>query len=234
MIEIKKGKEPSELAKYRNLPNASYKDMHGALTDKTDKDGNLIDVYSIVLNSLINEQGHLCAYCMKRIPERKGRPAATIEHIVAQSDSDESMRLDYRNMLAVCSGNRNGADNEKTCDARRGSLPRNRQILYVNPLKKASLKTITYGSNGIISSSDCNINNNLNDTLNLNCSYVGLADLRKTALTTLQQEINMKYPGRTVPKEYFLKLLDKLQNETKLKRPYVGILIHWLKKKTGE
>jgi uncharacterized protein (TIGR02646 family) len=233
LIEIKKGKEPSELAKYRNLPDATYDNMHGAPSGKKDKDGNKIDVYSIVLNSLIKEQGQLCAYCMKRIPERKGKPFATIEHIVPQSGSDESKRLDYRNMLAVCSGNRNGSDEEKTCDARRGILPKDRQVLYVNPLEKESLKTIVYDSKGIISSSDSDINNNLNDTLNLNCSFVGLPDLRKVALITLQQEINERYPGKTVPKEYLLKLLVKFENERTSKRPYVGILIQWLKKKIG-
>ena len=233
MIEIKKGKEPSELAKYRNLPDASYDNLHGAPSGKTDRDGKKIDVYSIVLNSLIKEQGQLCAYCMKRIPERKGKPSATIEHIIPQSGSDESKRLDYRNMLAVCSGNRNGCDEEKTCDARRGALPKERQILYVNPLDGESLKTIVYDSKGIISSSDWHINDNLNDTLNLNCSVVDLPGLRKAALTSLQQEINKKYSGKSVPKEYFEKLLDKFENESELKRPYVGILIQWLKKKIG-
>ena len=231
MIEIKKGREPRELARYRQLPNASYKDMHGAPSGKTDKDGKEIDVYTIVLNSLINEQGKICAYCMKRIPEKKGNPAATIEHIIPQSGSDESKRLDYRNMLAVCSGNRNGEDREKTCDAKRGALPKEKQVLYVNPLEKNSLKTIKYDSKGNIFSSDEDINNNLNETLNLNCSFVGLPDLRMAALNTLQQEINKRYSGRTVPKEYLIKLLDNFENEKTSKRPYVGILIQWLNKK---
>ena len=233
MIEIKKGKEPSELAKYRNLPDASYNNMHGAPSGKKDENGKKIDVYSIVLNSLIKEQGQLCAYCMKRIPERKGRPSATIEHIVPQSGSDEAKRLDYRNMLAVCSGNRNGLDEEKTCDARRGALPSEKQKLYVNPLDKESLKTITYDSKGNIFSSDYDINNNLNDTLNLNCAAIDLPGLRKAALMTLQEEINKKYHGKNISKEYFGKLLEKFENETTTKRPYLGILIQWLRKKAN-
>ena len=228
MIEIKKGKEPSELARYRNLKDATYRNLHGAPSGRVDADGRRIDVYTIVLNSLIREQGQLCAYCMKRIPERKGRISATIEHIEPQSRTDESMRLDYRNMLAVCSGNRNGADHEKTCDARRGSLPQDRQTLYVNPLKKDTLKTIVYHSNGVISSEDSKIDQNLNDTLNLNCGYIDLPGLRKAALTAMQQEIHKKYPGRTAPKDYFVKLRRKIASENVSKRPYVGILIQWL------
>jgi hypothetical protein len=41
---------------------------------------------------------------------------ATIEQIKPQSGIGEDLRLDYRNMLEVCSENRIGANSRKTCD----------------------------------------------------------------------------------------------------------------------
>lgn len=102
MIRIEKKREPRDLSEYRKLPYASYEGMHGASTGRDNGE----DVYHVVLDSLIKEQGCLCAYCMRTIPEKRGTPAATIEHIIPQS-KDPEKALSYQNMLAVCSGNRN-------------------------------------------------------------------------------------------------------------------------------
>lgn len=53
MIEIRKGKEPKGLMKYRQQQGASYEQM-----DK--------EVKEELLDKLLCEQGHLCAYCMKK------------------------------------------------------------------------------------------------------------------------------------------------------------------------
>ena len=58
--------------------------MHGAPTGKIKKNGEMETVYDVVLEHLIREQGGLCAYCMRRIPERRGNPPVTIEHIDPQ------------------------------------------------------------------------------------------------------------------------------------------------------
>jgi len=227
MIEIKKGREPRALAVYRQKPDATYQDMHGAPTGRKNEDGSPETVYDVVLNRLMEEQGHLCAYCMRRIPEKKGWPRATIEHIAAQSKSDNQSALDYKNMLAVCSGNRNaGSDDGKTCDARR----KNRD-LDLNPLKPETLESIEYRHNGIIFSADQEINRQLNDVLNLNCKSLQLADCRKRALQKLINEIQKKYPEGDI-KEYCKKQLKKYQEQEQYKVPYVGILIDWLKKHT--
>ena len=62
MILIKKGREPDKLLSYRQQVGASYDDM-----DK--------EVREELLNKLIWEQGHLCAYCMSKIPETRELPA---------------------------------------------------------------------------------------------------------------------------------------------------------------
>jgi uncharacterized protein (TIGR02646 family) len=229
MIEIKKGKEPNELIEYRKSPNPSYQDMHGAKM----KSGK--NVYDVVLAQLINEQGHLCAYCMRRIPERKSNPAATIEHIEPQSSTGEDMRLNYKNMLAVCSGNRNSNDDEKkTCDARRGSLPIEKQKLYINPLNASTLQSLEYNSKGEISSNNKDIDNNLNETLNLN--YTSLVDCRMSVLGTFQTVFFEKHKNETEDNRNrrLSEILDKLQQENENKTEYQGILIYWIKKKLGQ
>ena len=115
MIEIKKGTEPKELLEYRKQEFASYADMKGDVKEK-------------VMKSLLSEQGHLCAYCMSRIDEGDGKHRATIEHCIQQAVTDEKERLNYKNMVAVCWGNRDAHSNEdKSCDAKRGSLKVDKQ-----------------------------------------------------------------------------------------------------------
>lgn len=112
MIEIKKGREPDNLLHYRQQDGASYEQM-----DK--------EVKEELLGKLLGEQGHICAYCMRRIPERRTLPVGvapvTIEHWFPrnpESKEDIGQGLNYRNMFAVCSGNRGCGNKEGlTCEA---------------------------------------------------------------------------------------------------------------------
>lgn len=58
MIEIKKFREPRKLESYRQKTDASYAGMKS-------------DLKKEILDSLLQEQGHICAYCMRRIPESR-------------------------------------------------------------------------------------------------------------------------------------------------------------------
>lgn len=219
MIEIKKSKEPNELLTYRLQEYASYKDMPS-------------DIKEVVLDSLMEEQGHLCAYCMRRIPVKNGHPTATIEHLNPQNSVSEEEKLNYRNMLAVCPGNRNATDNnDKSCDAFRGSLPTTKQGLTVNPLNASTLRKIKYKGNGIIYSDNEIIDSDLNEKLNLNCKAMLLPECRANALRALQEEVMRNYPGRSAGKDYFKRLLEKYTRADSYKAPYVGILIKWLETK---
>lgn len=185
------------------------------------------EVKKAVLHSLIEEQGYLCAYCMRRIPEKKKKPGVTIEHWNAQSENSNEMGLNYHNMLAVCSGNRGSGDKKHlTCDASRGNTP-----IIVNPLKPETLRSIRYKENGIIFSDDSVINKDLNDHLNLNCNALLLPDCRAAALSELQKKVYDDNPGKTASKEYFQNLLNNLLKSSSKKTPYVGILISWLEAK---
>ena len=219
MIEIKKGREPKELVEYRQLPDASYENMDSHLKN-------------IVLDHLLHEQGHLCAYCMRRIPEKRKLPigvqGATIEHWFPRnpdSGEDYGQGLDYRNMLAVCSGNRGcGDERNLTCDAKRGN-----DKLTVNPCKSKTLHSITYSHNGKIKSTDTRIDEDLNERLNLNSEVVSLPENRKQVLDALIMNIKEKHPAGDI-KPYCRRKLEQIKSMDDDKIPFVGILIWWLEK----
>lgn len=221
MIHIQKGNEPRELIQYRlNKSNGvpTYADMPS-------------DVHQIVLKSLMEEQGFLCAYCMCRIPQdaSKHNPPASIEHIDPQSKTDDAKALDYGNMLAVCSGNQNPANQELlrlgekrlTCDAHRHNRP-----LAVSPLDSRTLATIRYKSDGTIFSTDSAVNTDLNDALNLNCDAILLPDSRKAARNSLLNEVQKHNADIQI---FIRRTLDYLKTASH-KPPYAGVLMDWLER----
>lgn len=218
MIEIKKGNEPKELLQYRQQDFASYADMPS-------------DVKKKVIESLLSEQGHLCAYCMSRIDGGKHR--ATIEHCIPQSASTEKERLNYKNMAAVCWGNRDAhSNNDKSCDAKRGSLPLEQQDMKkLDVFDGRTLMDIQYTANGTIFSENSDVNEDLNKRLNLNCEARRLKECRLQALRTLHSKINQKYPNKTVTKKYLQELLAHYMAQSENREPYSGIMIAWLNKK---
>lgn len=219
MIEIKKGREPDKLLRYRQQDGASYEQM-----DRAVKEG--------LLEKLRQEQGHICAYCMKRIPERRELPTGispvTIEHWYPRNpdkNRDVGQGLDYRNMFAVCSGNRGCGNREgMTCDARRGNA-----LLKVNPCNAETLRGITYKSSGAIRSSDPVIDEDLNERLNLNSEGTSLPENRKQVLQVLIEDVRKKHGAGEISL-YCRRKLDQIRGMKDPKMPYVGILIWWLEK----
>ena len=65
MILIKKGTPPSELEELKQ------KAEFLGLSDKEGYDLLRNPLKKEVRNSLVQEQGHLCAYCMRRIPDER-------------------------------------------------------------------------------------------------------------------------------------------------------------------
>ena len=220
MIAIHKQTEPSELLEYRKLSDATYADMPSDVKEK-------------VKESLLKEQGHLCAYCMRKIDLGTGKKRCTIEHCKPQAFCSEKDRLDYKNMVAVCWGNRDASNNnEKHCDAKRGSLIGEKQLMNViDVLQDRTLHGICYKSDGTIYSDDEKTDEDLNLRLNLNCESQLLKECRLSALKTLQKKINEKYPDRTAPKKYFRDLLNFYTTHKENMEPYCGILISWLQKR---
>lgn len=231
MVKINKQPAPQgltelyEKCKNENLsPDESYR----KLTNPLKKD---------VINRLMAEQGHICAYCMRKIPDERelpaDTPAVTIEHLIPRNPIDfidVNQGLDYNNMVAVCSGNRGKKGTRKTrdltCDAKRGS-----KDLKINPFNMTSIELIKYSETGTIFSDDSEIDDDLNITLNLNCKSdsVLLPDFRKAVLDEIQSEI-FNYIEET--EESFSQVcqifLDMYNSETDPRTPYCGIIIWWL------
>ena len=124
----KSGIEPEDLQKYkRDCRRASpplkitYKDMP--------KDGSR--------KQLAVDQGYICAYCMRRVclDSENKEQYINIEHIVPQNQLTDEEATNFSNFIGVCSGGRDKKDNaRKTCDAYRGALSEEQQIMQLNPL----------------------------------------------------------------------------------------------------
>lgn len=204
MIPIIKGNEPKALTEAKrdiqNTPDASfdYSSLRGEHKRK-------------VLEALIVEQGHLCAYCMCRIGTNDN--PATIEHITSQHPAtscfDRDLSLSYKNMLAVCDG-RSGA----TCDKRRGNEP-----LTVNPLKPETLATITYHHDGRIHADDPDINHDLNDTLGLNSSKTNLCANRAAAMQAMEQTILKSIARKRIDGKSTAKKEPMLKDSQTIRKP---------------
>ena len=125
MIAIHKGAEPDGLAELRRetieahlSPEDAYKEL-----DKYKNRG----LKRRLRESLVREQGQLCAYCMCQIPRGdvpEKIPPIIIEHVMARNPADQqdcNQGLDYNNLVAVCHGNQaeRGCHpyGDLTCDA---------------------------------------------------------------------------------------------------------------------
>lgn len=227
MIPIKKNEEPAALARLRERnadKGLTQRQLYAKLTGKTK--------YT-VRDSLLKEQGHLCAYCMCSIPREdvpEGIPPTVIEHYIPRDPEDGrdvGQGLDYNNLLVVCHGNkaRRGTKNlrDLTCDAHRGNL----EFRKLNPLKPETLRTIEYSTTGTIFSEDEDVNYDLNVLLNLNAHRSPIKGERRAALEELIAELGVLQPE--VLEEVCQDYLDSFESENDPKTPYQGILIWYLR-----
>ncbi|MCG8384712.1 MAG: hypothetical protein MJA30_04160 [Cytophagales bacterium] len=120
--------------------------------------------------SLLAEQGQICCYCMKRIPERGKTPGSKIEHFLCQRHH-RGEELNYSNMLLACLGNEGSPKHLQTCDTRKGDAS-----LSYNPSNRGRNieRLIKYTSDGEIYSDDARLDQELNDVLNLNSQTLKL------------------------------------------------------------
>lgn len=236
MIPIKKRASPAILLEKQKIAcerHLNSNDAYKKLLCSEDK--------KIILKSLMEEQGHLCAYCMRRIPDERELPdnidPVTIEHWFPRNpptQEEKGQGLDYKNMLAVCSGNRGRRHTRKprdlTCDAKRkDTYPQ----LTLNPCDPATLASIQYKENGEMFSTDPAVQDDITVKLNLNCisEAVQLPESRRKVLEALQSELPMDDEEET--KEYCISVLEMFEQETDPKSEYSGILIWWLKDYIG-
>lgn len=224
MIYIEKHSPPNKFVEFlQKNKHAHFDDMPS-------------DVKQILRESLLKEQGYLCAYCMSRIDNAKTEQNTTknkilnkIEHYVPRNSENE---LDYKNLLAVCGGNSFGNEEKhQHCDTKKGN-----KTLKINPQNKYHISQISYKPDGTIYSKNKEFDDDLNKVLNLNDKNGYLKENRKRALQALTNkidQINKKFKDKTVTFDFFKKALNLYTSfdENGQRKPYCGILIEYLKKK---
>ena len=228
MIPIHKGTEPDGLSALREKAvrkGLSPKDAYATLKGKLKSD---------VRESLVAEQGQLCAYCMCHIPRSDvddGIAPITIEHFDPRNPLDHHdtcQGLDYNNFLAVCNGNRARKERHRhtddfTCDAFRG----NKDFKKLNPCIPETLESIEYGADGTITATDSDVCDDLNEVLNLNCPTSPLIAERKAVYEGLTSD--MENVSLEDLQDYCVSRLSVFESETNPKTPFVGVIIWYLK-----
>lgn len=248
MLLIRKRPEPRELFDARRMLTSTP----GARNDYWGLDGK---TRAVIAKSLLEEQGYLCAYCMRRISEGNVK----IEHYLVRNPSDayrNNMRryiakgsmsrrfdpdydadaesLNYRNMLAVCDGGKGEPRSQHTCDVARNDKDHQDEPLCADPLDPVSIGKVKYSSRGIICSDDPVVDRDLDDVLNLNSSGVGgksLIENRKAVLTSLQRDVakHCQRHGKKSKQNYCKKRYDDIIG-AEHKPEYAGILLWQLKR----
>lgn len=209
MKQIVKSKQPNSLGKYKKNIGAEY---DGADFSPVKKD---------IKNSLLKEQGYLCAYCMQRIcfDEMK------VEHFFSQSKYKDK-QLDYKNFLGCCLGGMGERAKDQTCDTKKG----NEDIAYSPSNNRHRIDNkIHYTHDGYIKSNDSKFNEDINTRLNLNNSRFILN--RILILEALECELNSRKGERN--REQVEKMIEKYSSVDKngKYKEYYGVILFFLNKK---
>lgn len=203
MIKIDKQAEPQEWKHYRCTTNANY-------TDAPAKAKN------VLRQSLLEEQGFICAYCMGRINNRTSK----IEHIKSQSKHSD-LQLHYDNMVACC---KDETTEMQHCDTSKGN-----QEISFSLFDEAFIKTLQYGTkDGEITSSNTQWDKEIKEILRLNAAI--LKANRSEVLKAITQWLgNSK--GEAVKSDVQHKLTAYINKDVEgKKKPYCGIVIWYLKR----
>ena len=216
MILIHKKPEPKEWQKYKSTPGVDYQSIPE------------------LVNSLLEEQGYICAYCMRRIPCRDRlykKDGVTyvltdedhrVEHILSR-ENHEDKKLDYSNMVICCPGH---IGDEEHCDRLKGS-----NDITFSPLDNNFIATLSYKTDGEIVSSNEEYNKEINDVLNLNTKL--LQENRKNTWEAVKKELIAQKGGKPWNKTIlstYIKKYSSLNKQLKL-TPYCGVVLFFLQKK---
>lgn len=203
MRKIIKQAEPKEWTSHRLTPGADY------------------EAKPELRKSLLQEQGYICAYCMRRIPVKDSNSNETtrIDHLLSREKHPE-LKLNYHNMVICCPG---AINNEFHCDKLKVDID-----ISFDLFKDSFFTTLSYGSkSGEIKSSDVEYNRQINELLNLNNRL--LKRNRQNTLLGVIKYLNRN--GWTVTNiNRQIRIWDNKDDEGYYKE-YNGIVLWYLKKK---
>lgn len=146
-----------------------------------------------IREALLKEQGHLCAYCVRRIGPTTAN-GMRVDHRIPQ-DADQSLILAWENLFGVCDGLSNHVPPDAFgtlgpshhCDRSKGNSK-----IQISPTDVSCIRTLKYAEgSGLIISSDDRFKNELDEILRLNCPV--LIRARKSFLAGLIQGLNRKF-----------------------------------------
>jgi uncharacterized protein (TIGR02646 family) len=228
MKQIIKTVEPQSLIQHRANQPAFYDNLPLAAKEE-------------LRQSLLSEQGHICCYCMKRIPEKVEKDGTVnyemkVEHYKCQ-DAFPELQLTYSNLLGACTGNEGKPKKLQTCDTKKGNSIK----LTINPTANLpNCETLfKYNAEGEISSinGDSAIDEQLNETLNLNMQT--LKDGRSEVFLEIQKKIKIEGKRFKNDKASFIRHLEKerdnwINRSDNKYRPYNMVAIYILNKKISQ
>lgn len=223
MKQINKIAEPQSLVQHRANQPATY-------------DGLPFQTKEDLRQNLLSEQGHICCYCMKRIPEKVEKDGHSsydmkIEHYRCQY-AHADLDLTYSNLFGACTGNEGMPKKLQTCDTKKGSDELTINLLTNAPVCESLFK---YNAEGEMSSinDDGNINRQINTVLNLNMQ--SLKDARSEVYLQVQKEVeaaSRKYDNKQLKLNYFIREKQNWLNRTGNKhRPFCMVAVYYLDKK---
>ena len=209
MKNIRKNHEPRSLTQHRCQTHADYLNFKG----KQD-----------LRDSLVSEQGGICAYCMQRI--QSTAVGMKIEHWQCR-DNYSSKQLDYGNLLGVCLGGKGQKKIGQHCDTSKENkdLCRN----PANPTHDVEA-VIRYLGDGRIKADDEIFNHEINEVLNLN--HPLLVSNRKAVLKSFQESLGRV--GSFGVASIQRKISQWSQPDGGDLEPFCMVVVYWLRKKLAK
>jgi uncharacterized protein (TIGR02646 family) len=209
---IRKGFAPSSLIAFqRSNPNPAtcyedYKDKD----DHWDK-----EKWSKVL---LQEQGYICAYTMKRISLGSGNMKR--EHIIEQNGTIAN-DINHGNVVAVCMGNEGYPPEEQYADTRKGYIYNKygRVLQNINPCDPQCETKIKYRDTGEIYSENILVQEEIVDDKSrshlsiLNLNFQTLVDGRKGSYEAVKRILTNSAKGRNWKIHEIESMLEKFKNK---------------------
>jgi uncharacterized protein (TIGR02646 family) len=205
MKNISKKPEPRSLTEYRTQSHSNY--------DGCNKQD--------IRESLVEEQGGICCYCMCRIDVSSA--GMKVEHWQCQSRFG-TLQLTYSNMLGACLGGEGTPRQHQTCDTHKGEMDSCK-----NPANSSHNieQFIKYFGDGRIEATDPQVNKELNDVLNLN--HPRLVNYRREVLAGFITRFPKQ--GRVSPAQFRKWRREWSTPDRGQFRPFGQVIVYWLDKK---
>ena len=177
-------------------------------------DADFSSIKQKLKQELLDEQGHICCFCMGRIDKEEMKVA----HRLSQDAHPESV-FNYTNLFAACKGNEGADLEEQHCDSYQGS-----RDLEIDLTRADLTQIIFYNLNeGKIGCSIPAYDEELNSKLNLNLQM--LKERRISVFRGTQQALATKHNGRW-PVDILRRKVEKLK--ARPYEPYFQVQVYYL------